>query len=121
MTHPVVVLRQAYIGWGHTPVDMFCVKYVSSAGERMMLIISFVVVVSCLMLVVAVVAVYCRQRYRRKPAAAADDVEDESERYVEANSGQPASNSLRGVDGNVRVNFQSEPFGDEDDGDDDIR
>ena len=105
-------------------MDLFCVKYVSSAGKRMSLVVSFVVVISCLTLVVAVVAVYCRQRYRRKLAAAADDVDDQSERYVEAGVGRPVSNSLRRLSDRVRVNFQSEPFqsiDDENDEDDDMQ
>jgi len=60
------VLRQAYIGVGHTPRDLFCVKYVSSARETMILVISSVVMVSCLILIIAIIMAYCRRRRRRQ-------------------------------------------------------
>jgi len=62
----VSLAMQAFIGVGHTPRDLFCVKYVSSAAETMMVVVASVVLVSCLTLVVAVIAVYCRRRRRRR-------------------------------------------------------
>jgi len=55
-----------YIGTAPRPSDVYCIKYVSSATERMIIIITSVVVVSCLILVVAVVVVCCRDRRRRR-------------------------------------------------------
>ena len=87
--------RQAYIGAGHKPRDLFYVKYVFSATQTMILIISSVIVVSCL-IVVVVIVVYCRQRRRRRLAAAAGAgqyVVGKSGRYGEMNSGSLVGSS----------------------------
>jgi len=93
-------------------VDLFCVKYLSSAGERVaIVVVSCVFVVSCLPLVVALVAVY----YRRRLALAADDGDDENERHVDVVSGRPVSSGRFRLGDGVRMNF---PSNDDDDNND---
>jgi len=93
---------QVYIGTAPKPRDVYCIKYVSSATERLIIIITSVVAVICLCVVVAVVVCCIVRPCRTRVAAAAAAGVSGDDRYVEGNCDERVDSRHSNIGGNVR-------------------